>query len=240
MRLHTTTLGDGPRTIGLVHGLGGNAAMWSGLAHRIVGLGGRRVVAVDLRGHGLSPRADRYGVEDLAQDLVETLPTGMDVLVGHSLGGTVVSRAVERLAPDRAVYLDPGFRLGLPVDGWRGRLLWAAPRLMLPLVAFLGSRGRRPILAREDELALVLAKQQWDHAMAVDVFREVAHSPLDIADPVVPSTVVVSDDGHVVMAGDTIEELAAHHWEVRRLEGVGHDLFLEDLDRTMASIEDLV
>jgi pimeloyl-ACP methyl ester carboxylesterase len=54
---------------------------------------GWRAVAVDLRGHGKSPRATNgLGLEDLAGDLHETLAAllgpeeSVDVLLGHSLG----------------------------------------------------------------------------------------------------------------------------------------------------------
>ena len=83
------------------------------------------MTTVDLRGHGASDRSDVYTVEAFADDLVETLPTGLDLVVGHSLGGTVLERAVGRLAPAPRALPRPGFRLKLPTEGLAGRLFWA-------------------------------------------------------------------------------------------------------------------
>ena len=118
------------------------------------------VTTVDLRGHGASDRSDDYGIDAFADDLVETLPTGLDLVVGHSLGGTVLERAVGRLAPAHALYLDPGFRLA-PArprawqDGCSGRPLrsgWSSPGSPRSGAA-AGSaravrRGRRPARGR--------------------------------------------------------------------------------------------
>ena len=120
MRLATQTHGDGPRRIALVHGLGADGALWRGLTERIVAAGEATVTTVDLRGHGESDRSDVYTVDAFADDLVETLPTGLDLIVGHSLGGSVLERAVGRLRPAHALYLDPGFRLEAPHRGPRG------------------------------------------------------------------------------------------------------------------------
>ena len=102
--------------------------MWRGLTERIVAAGGATVTTVDLRGHGASDRSDVYTVEAFADDLVETLPTGLDLVVGHSLGGSVLERAVARLAPAHALYLDPGFRLKLPPRASRGACSGRPPR----------------------------------------------------------------------------------------------------------------
>ncbi|MFI9583782.1 alpha/beta fold hydrolase [Streptomyces sp. NPDC052236] len=44
---------------------------------------GYRVIAVDLRGHGASAH-DSYSRSLFADDLVETLPAGADLAIGHS------------------------------------------------------------------------------------------------------------------------------------------------------------
>ena len=83
----------------LLHGLSESAEVVSDL---VVGVaaGGVRVVAVDLRGHGRSGRADRYRHNDYAADVarvIEQVSTGPVVVFGHSLGGVVaVSLAQSR------------------------------------------------------------------------------------------------------------------------------------------------
>ena len=242
MRLATATHGDGPRRIALVHGLSADGALWQGLTERIVAGGGATVTTVDLRGHGASDRSDVYTVEAFADDLVETLPTGLDLVVGHSLGGTVLERAVARLAPARALYLDPGFRLKLPSQGPTGRLFWATAPVTLTVAALaqkLRSRGR-PSLGVADAALRDAALARFDRRMTIGVFRDVAHHPAPVAAPVVPSTIVLSDDSPAVLPDATAERLAALGWEVRRLPGVGHDFWLEDADRTVEAVRDLL
>jgi pimeloyl-ACP methyl ester carboxylesterase len=58
---------------------------------------GYRVLAVDLRGHGASPRTEAgLSVADLADDVAETVEATVDLLVGHSLGALVTLELVGR------------------------------------------------------------------------------------------------------------------------------------------------
>lgn len=104
----------------LVHGLGSSGAlMWRfGLA---LADAGWTADAVDLRGHGLAPRALDYSIAAYAADLRITRPRGAlahdlgwDLVVGHSLGGaasTVVSAADPGWTRS-LVLIDPAIRLG--------------------------------------------------------------------------------------------------------------------------------
>jgi hypothetical protein len=100
---------------------------------------------------------------------VDSLPAGLDGVVGHSLGGSVLVRAVGRLAPARAVYLDPGFHLSLPTTGIGGRLFWAAPTVSLGLAQLL--QARRSAKARAAYLPEVRASLDTAHA----AFDRTAH-----------------------------------------------------------------
>ena len=80
----------------LVHGVTSSSRTWwrvgPALAER-----GYRVLAVDLRGHGASPRAVAgLSVADLAADVAETVEGPVDLLVGHSLGALVALELVGR------------------------------------------------------------------------------------------------------------------------------------------------
>lgn len=73
----------------IAHGLFGSGRNWGAIARRLAA--GRRVLAVDMRNHGESPRADSQGYPDMAADLAEVIAAEgggepMDVL-GHSMGG---------------------------------------------------------------------------------------------------------------------------------------------------------
>jgi pimeloyl-ACP methyl ester carboxylesterase len=56
--------------------------------------------APDLRGHGESPRSDRYTLDGYARDVVSSHSGPWDLVIGHSLGGATAVRAAT---------LDPGF-----------------------------------------------------------------------------------------------------------------------------------
>jgi pimeloyl-ACP methyl ester carboxylesterase len=107
----------------LVHGVTSSSRTWwrvgPALAER-----GYRVLAVDLRGHGSSPRPTAgLSVADLATDVAETVEAAagppVDLLVGHSLGALV---ALELVAAQ------PGFARRLVVEDPPGAssIDWAA------------------------------------------------------------------------------------------------------------------
>lgn len=98
-----------------VHGAGASSAVWLGTMHRFARE--RRVVAVDLPGHGRSP-GTLTSIEQARDAVGETcahLCLPASVLIGHSLGGLVVLDAA--LAwPDKVagvVLVTSGARLGV-------------------------------------------------------------------------------------------------------------------------------
>jgi pimeloyl-ACP methyl ester carboxylesterase len=201
------------------------------------------VTAVDLRGHGSSDRAGSYKLDDFADDVAETLPEGLHCIIGHSLGGPVLVRAVERLAPARAIYLDPGFQLALPTTGVTGRLFWLVPPLSLGVATLIqASRGSKGGDLTEPRIRSLLEQspEQFDTRMAIGVFRDVAFHPLAPSVPAIPSTIVLSDDSPAVISDELARALEKLGWDVRRLPGLHHDMHLEDADRTFEAIHDLL
>lgn len=84
--------GEGPAIV-LVHGITESRRTWDPLVAPLIAAG-YRVHAVDLRGHGDSSRTAPYDLATMAGDLGAVLAhEGLDdaLLVGHSLGGAVVS-----------------------------------------------------------------------------------------------------------------------------------------------------
>jgi pimeloyl-ACP methyl ester carboxylesterase len=80
----------------LVHGLTSSSRTWWRVGPALAGRG-FGVLAVDLRGHGASPRAEAgLDVADLADDVAETVGGPVDLLIGHSLGGLVALELVGR------------------------------------------------------------------------------------------------------------------------------------------------
>ncbi|MGP3534194.1 alpha/beta fold hydrolase [Microbacterium sp. RD1] len=240
MLLHTSSAGSGPQHIALVHGLAGDGETWHDLAEIALATRKYTVTTVDLRGHGRSARAASYTVREFADDLVESLPKGVDDVISHSLGGVVVAHAIERLAPRRALYLDPGFRVALPTGGLGGWLVRNA-RFTLPL--FIAARGRgvrAAAVTPENEVRVAAARQRWDRRMALRVFQDVATHPRPVGASRVPSTVLLSEDARFVVPDPLPAELASEGWDIRRISGLGHSLFLEDAQAVWERISDVV
>lgn len=77
----------------LVHGITESRRSWGSVVDRFVAAG-YRVIAVDLRGHGESGRAATYDLASMAGDVGAVCAaeaSASPLLVGHSLGGAVVS-----------------------------------------------------------------------------------------------------------------------------------------------------
>lgn len=87
-RRTTGTPGAEPPVV-LLHALGEDAATWTDFAAR---LDGRHTIALDLRGHGRSPRPDTYTFDLMVADVILALPDVSEMdLVGHSMGALVAS-----------------------------------------------------------------------------------------------------------------------------------------------------
>jgi pimeloyl-ACP methyl ester carboxylesterase len=93
MRLNAVELGEGAAPVVLLHGLFGAAQNWGAIQKRLAGAAGhRRVVALDLRNHGASPRAEAMDYPAMAADVAETmeaLGAAPAAVLGHSMGGKV-------------------------------------------------------------------------------------------------------------------------------------------------------
>ncbi|MDH2444572.1 alpha/beta hydrolase [Amnibacterium sp. CER49] len=240
MHLAVTTEGDGPVRVALVHGVVGSSLGWHDLvaAAEAAEPGRCTFLLPDLRGHGASARADRYRMTDFASDLVETLPTGLDCVVGHSLGGRVLADAVAALQPERAVYLDPGFTVGLPTTGPAAALFWHLPGLGPVLNRLYRQTDRR--WGADNRARARAGHRRFDSAALLPVLRDAAEHPVVPAPPAVPSTVVLTDDGFRVVPDALLAALTDAGWDVRRLPGVRHDLHLQAPERTYELIRDLL
>ena len=105
--LATTQWGSGVRKVLLVHGLSSHSGTWWRIGPILASLG-CTVTAVDLRGHGRSPHAPSYTLDEVASDVAE-LDHGWDLVVGHSMGGPVATLVAMREERGRLLLLDPLF-----------------------------------------------------------------------------------------------------------------------------------
>lgn len=167
--IHVAELGEGPPLV-LLHGLFvGSLAQWY-----FIGAGAlaaqRRLICIDLRGHGRSSRpADGYDLPTLARDVDRVLDhldvTTCDV-AGHSYGGLVGLHLAARRPVDQLVLLDA------PLPGPPSNPALASPEALLaalpgPLQAALQGGGRRARRLLEGVRALA-----QDTTLLTDIERE--------------------------------------------------------------------
>jgi pimeloyl-ACP methyl ester carboxylesterase len=128
IRLHRTGSGSGLVLL-LLHGVTRCGADWEPLFEALAE--DYTVVALDQRGHGISPRAGSYLVTDYVADAVRFVreeTAGSVVLFGHSLGA-MVAAAVAAELPDRVcgiILEDPPFHtMGNRIAGtaWQAQFI---------------------------------------------------------------------------------------------------------------------
>src|SRR5512139_3300563 len=132
------------RTFVFIHGFGGQAEQWHFQMQKFAVE--NRVIALDLRGHGLSDKPGKgYDMLQVIQDLETALTLlkvkGKIVLVRHSFGGAVVTEyalknpdRVERLvliATAGEFNLQPTLKLALSLPVWLLRLAYPFMRKWL-------------------------------------------------------------------------------------------------------------
>jgi pimeloyl-ACP methyl ester carboxylesterase len=161
----------------LIHGVTSSSRTWWRVGPALVGRG-FRVLAVDLRGHGASPRTVAgLSAADLAADVADTIGDGpVELLIGHSLGALVALELVGRR---------PGFARRLVVEDppGPGSIDWAA--LAAGIEADTGRAATEPDALRRD---LETANPTWPPGEAE---RRVA----DLADCDGPAVAAALRDG---------------------------------------------
>ena len=151
--------------------------------------GGFRVIAVDLKGHGLSDKpvaSDEYTIDSLVEhllDILDALRLERPALAGHSLGGSLIYHFASRY-PERARclgLLSPVGLNGVPLM-WLYRGL--TPKLLTPILRQIRPRvivrlalrrvyGRRAHFTPRDVEEFLAPSQFPEYALAM---RELLHS----------------------------------------------------------------
>ncbi|MGH9135359.1 MAG: alpha/beta fold hydrolase [Ilumatobacteraceae bacterium] len=125
-----STVGSGAPVV-LVHGITESRAAWDPIVPPLADAG-YRVISVDLRGHGASSMARRYDLGSMAADVAAVVEAvdadegasgdagdgSRPLLIGHSLGGAVVSAAAAAMPVRGVINVDQslalaGFKEGL-------------------------------------------------------------------------------------------------------------------------------
>ncbi len=204
MRLATRRWGEeiNPLAI-LVHGVSASSRTWWRVGPWFASRGWH-AVAVDLRGHGESPRAtENLGLEGLAEDLYETIyglaGERVYVLLGHSLGALAALELCRRHADlvKRLVLEEPPgsestdfaeIAQGIEADAVRAR---EAPE------AFEREQlAENPLWSEEDSVANVLGLRQCDAgSVAAMVRKGLRYDLKDLARSVkVPSLLILGSE----------------------------------------------
>jgi pimeloyl-ACP methyl ester carboxylesterase len=196
---------------------------------------GYRVIAVDLAGHGSSPRSRRYSPQAWAADVAETLDAELDgppdLLMGHSLGALVASLVAERFAPRAAIYVDPAFAFPRGVRG-------VALKTMFTLAPRPGAwtlRRLNPRWSTADVDLELATLRLWDKRTILGfVNTRPLVPPRDL---VAPSLVILAEKSLLISA-EVANRLRRHGMTVKTLRGSGHTVFRDDHAAFMALVRD--
>jgi pimeloyl-ACP methyl ester carboxylesterase len=228
--LHLAELGSGGPLVVMLHGLFiGSVATWFFTAAPALA-GTHRVLAYDLRGHGMSERAPRgYDVATMAADLAAVVDGAAAeapvTLVGHSYGAVVALRyAIDH--PDRVAKLAlveaplPPSRLA-ELDAFVAQrpeaMAEALPEPLRAAVLGTGRRARRLV----DALRFLATET----TLLADLRAEGDIEDADLARVACPVLCVYGEQSSCLPAGRRIAA-AVRHGELAVLPG-GHFLPLE-------------
>ncbi|MHA7986002.1 alpha/beta fold hydrolase [Rathayibacter sp. CAU 1779] len=224
MQLFTREWGSGDRVAVLVHGLFSSSRTWHRLGPDLADKG-YRVIAVDLAGHGRSPRSNWYSLSGLVRSIADTVPLKPELAIGHSLGGLALSRLVARLQPDRAVYIDPAF-LGSRLPWWQRA---GAPMLFHGIL----NRQERSIQRSNprwgsDDVAIEVGDYAAFDRKFFKRFGDGHAMPLTAPDRMaVPSMMMLADRSKMVSTS-VADRLRRVGFEIRTVAGAGHTVHRDD------------
>ncbi|WP_309714140.1 alpha/beta fold hydrolase, partial [Pseudolysinimonas sp.] len=224
MRLAVHRSGSGPRAAVLIHGMMSDHRAWHRVAAELQG-DGYRVIAVDLAGHGASPRSRRYSPRRWAADVVETLEAELDgppeLLMGHSLGALVASLVAERFAPRVAIYVDPAFAFPRGVRGVALKAMFTVS----PRPGAWVLRRLNPGWTTADVELEVATLRVWDKRTILGfVNTRPLVPPLKL---VAPSLVILAERS-LLISRAVAESLRQSGMTVTTIAGSGHTVFRDD------------
>jgi pimeloyl-ACP methyl ester carboxylesterase len=228
MKLNIHQWGAGQKTAILIHGLFADHQSWwrvgPALATR-----GYRVLAPDLRGHGLSPRGP-YSPHHWAADLVDSLPRDADLAIGHSLGGLSLVLAAAALQVQSAIYVDPAWKL-IPEQELAFKAAWA-PELDWTTEQWLEAH---PFWAAGDITARLSSVKNFDPACIDGLLtgNGYDHIPRAIT---CPSLALLAHPSEFVPHNDAthLQDIGMEVWA---LPHTTHSMHREDYDLFMLAID---
>lgn len=233
VEIHYEAAGNGEPAIVLVHGWSCNRTYWKGqFAHFAKS---RRMVAIDLAGHGASGLGrQRYTIQAFGADVkavVDALALRRVVLVGHSMGGPVMLEAA-RLLPGRVVGL-----IGVDTLGQVGDKSSAEQEraLLDSMRADFRAATRKFVLD-------FMFTPKSDPALAERIAQEIAEAPKEVAMSALENLFAFNEAKALTATNVPLRLINADRFptdlaalrkhkpgvELAVMEGRGHFLMLED------------
>lgn len=231
MKLQIREFGQGDKLAVLIHGGAVDGRVWHAVGPEL-NRRGYRVLAPDLRGHGLSARGGYTDPDAFVEDLCDTLPVGADLAIGHSLGGLFLSLASEHLKPQNLVLSEPGFDQEIVPGDYFDKLRETFP----PSAAALSENC--PRWSDQDIEMAVAAGHMLDldlltamkHFRGRNYLPEAAHAH---------ALLQLAGRGSMVTP-ETAAILEQRGFTVRVVENAGHVLFNDDFDDFFRTLDGFV
>lgn len=234
MRLHTIDVGTGARTAVLLHGMMGSAESWLRVTDRLVE-DGYRVLALDLPGHGLSPRDRQSTVHRAADAVVDTvqalLPSPPAVAIGHSYGGSILGLAATRLRPSTTVFVDAGTTVPGGYDLAELTAQYEADRQRRTLPWLNENRAYAGDAANEAEAR---AAENFDPATAASI-----SSGGDVHWLPAPGSIIVRAAPSQWVSDDDARHAASRGVLVRDIPGAAHTVWYSHFDEFVAALPEV-
>lgn len=236
MKLHVEVQGHGERTAVLLHGMTGSHESWWRIVPLLVE-NGYRVLAIDLPGHGVSPRDGTMTVDRAARSIAESIadecgPTP-DLAMGHSYGGLLLAAAVYSgvLAPGLSVYVDTPFTTR---GGWDRAETIASYEQDKRARTYDGLRASRPHYSDQDCVVEARAAERFDPATAA-------------AQAAGPGVSVEPEPGSIIVRADPSsyvdDEVAALHRgrgvTVRDVPGAAHSVWYSHFEGFVGALPEV-
>ncbi|MGO2747438.1 alpha/beta fold hydrolase [Microbacterium sp.] len=235
MLLNAVESGSGERIMLLLHGMMGSAESWWRVASAL-SASECRVIALDLPGHGDSPRDASSTIESAADAVVETLwrMTGGRPIsaIGHSYGGTVLAAAAARLPIDLAVYVDTSCSFIGGADREQLTAQYAADRARRRDAVWL--RTTRPYYSEQDALVEARAAEKFDPATAASI-----SSGADVSYPPGSGSILVRAEPSSFVTDDDARSLSGRGVDVRSIPGAAHTVWYSHCDEFVAALPEV-
>ncbi|MDF3605388.1 alpha/beta hydrolase [Paracoccus sp. DMF-8] len=252
IRLGYVELGEAPGSatglpVILIHGYTDSSRSWSLLAGPLRdALPGRRIIAVELRGHGISDAPECcYGPDNLADDLkgaMDALGIARADLVGHSLG-SITAAELAATHPDRVnrlVLASSATAIPAAASEWLWQEIPALPDQIDPADAFMTAWFANPnpvppdFLSREMAEAAAIPKHVWTGVLT----SLTTHDWTMLAPRISAPTLVLWGDQDGLFGPESQAALhaALPGADTLTYPGLGHNFFWEQPDQAAGDI----